>query len=70
MSAASRGFIMIALAFPVYLLWKGELPAYLGLVRFQQTAQAGTGAAAAAALPSVTGIPGAAQLPGLVIPPM
>lgn len=31
MGAAKIGFIMIALGFPFYLLWKGRLPAYLAL---------------------------------------
>lgn len=43
MSAAQRGFIMIALAFPIYLLWKGRLTAYLALVSNAQPVTANQG---------------------------
>lgn len=42
MSTAQRGFIMIALAFPIYLLWKGRLPAYFALLKNNPIAGAGT----------------------------
>jgi hypothetical protein len=32
-SLARTGFIMIAVGFPVYLLWRGRLPLYLALTR-------------------------------------
>lgn len=41
MSSAQRGFIMIALAFPIYLLWKGRLPAYFALLKNNPIAGAG-----------------------------
>lgn len=43
MSAAQRGFIMIAVAFPVYLLWRGRLTAYLALVSNAQPVTANQG---------------------------
>jgi len=30
---ASKGIAFILLAFPIYLLWKGRLPAYLALTK-------------------------------------
>jgi hypothetical protein len=44
MNAAATGFITIALAFPIYLLWKGELPAYLALMTGGALTTSATGA--------------------------
>lgn len=54
------GFLMLALAFPIYLLWKGELPAYLKLM-------AGAGASGTGGADTATKmIPG--SQPGTVQP--
>lgn len=66
MSGAARGFIMIAIAFPIYLVWRGRLPTYLQLMvatattanqatvpNFSTTPSAGSGLGA-----NVLGAPG------------
>ena len=64
MNAAATGFTIIAIAFPIYLLWKGELPGYLKLMAegaltqvvgtTQNTTPIGGGSVP---IPSVGGIP-------------
>lgn len=68
MGAAQRGFVIMALAFPVYLLWKGRLTAYLALM----TATPATGTAGTTSLPQPIG-GGSLTLPtvgGIIVPPI
>lgn len=30
--AGKAGFLLVAVSFPLYLLWKGRLPTYIGLM--------------------------------------
>ena len=57
------GFGVVALAFPLYLLWKGHLSTYLGLASGTATGT-GTGTVSAPASGGLT-LPGSPVVPGL-----
>lgn len=55
MGSAQFGFIAVAIAFPLYLLWKGELPTYLKFMTANNQAGIAAGVPNFSVTPSTTG---------------